>query len=56
MGLQTFLSEGHISYHTTIRGPDILRNEIVARYCSRHIMVFTCMTHNSHLLRINNAK
>jgi len=25
-GLQTFLSEGHISYFTTIRGPDILRN------------------------------
>jgi len=30
--LQSFLSEGHISYHTKIRGQDILRNEIVAGY------------------------
>jgi len=26
------------------------------KVCSRHFMVCTCMTHNSHLLRINNAK
>jgi len=28
-GLQTFLSEGHISYYRTYRGPGILRNVIV---------------------------
>jgi len=28
-GLQTFLSEGHISYYSTVRGPDNLRNVIV---------------------------
>ena len=27
-GLQTFLSEDHISYYTTARGSDILRNVI----------------------------
>jgi len=31
-GLQNFLSEGHISYYTTVRGPDILRNVIVSGY------------------------
>jgi len=31
-GLQTFLSEGHISCRTTIRGLDILRNVIVSGY------------------------
>jgi len=31
-GLQTFLSEGHISYHTTVPGPDILRHAIVSGY------------------------
>jgi len=31
-GLQTFLSEGHISYYATVRGPDILPNEIVSGY------------------------
>jgi len=31
-GLQTFSSEGHISYHTTVRDPDILRNVIVSAY------------------------
>jgi len=31
-GLQTFLSEGHISFHATIREPDILRNVIVSWY------------------------
>ena len=30
--LQTFLSEGHINYYTTVRGPDILRNMIVSGY------------------------
>ena len=30
--LQTFLSEGHISYYTTVRGPDILRNVVVSDY------------------------
>jgi len=29
-GLQTFLSEGHISYYTTVRGPEILRTVIVS--------------------------
>jgi len=29
-GLQTFLSEGHISYYTTVRGLGILRNVIVS--------------------------
>ena len=31
-GLQTFFSEGHISYHTTVRGLHILRNVIVSWY------------------------
>jgi len=31
-GLQTFLPEGHISYHTTVRGPDISRNVIFYGY------------------------
>jgi len=35
-GLQTFFSEGHISYSTTVRGPDILRNVIVSRYVAFH--------------------
>jgi len=26
------LSEGHISYYTTVRGPDILRNVIISEY------------------------
>jgi len=30
--LQTFLSGGHISYFTTVRGPDVLRNVIVSGY------------------------
>ena len=29
---------------------------ILGTRCSRHFMVCTCMTHNSHLLRINNAE
>jgi len=29
---------------------------LIGCLCSRHFMVCTCMTHNSHLLRINNAK
>jgi len=29
-GLQTFLSKGRISYYTTVRGLDILRNVIVS--------------------------
>jgi len=33
-GLQTFSSEGHISYYTTFRGPDILRNVIVLGYAT----------------------
>jgi len=32
MGLQTFLSEGHISYYTTVRGPDILHDVIVSGF------------------------
>jgi len=28
-GLQTYLSEGRLSYYTTFRGPDILLNVIV---------------------------
>jgi len=31
-GLQTFLYEGHISYYSTVRGPDILHNVIVQGY------------------------
>jgi len=31
-GLHTFLSEGNISFHTTVRGPDFLRNVIVSGY------------------------
>jgi len=31
-GLQTSLSEGHITYYTAVRGPDVLRNVIVSRY------------------------
>jgi len=31
-GVSTFLSEGHISYYTTVRGLDILRNAIVSGY------------------------
>jgi len=31
-GLRTFLSEGHISSYTTVRGPDIFRNVIVSGY------------------------
>ena len=31
-GLQVFLSEGHISCYTTVRGPDILCNVIVSGY------------------------
>jgi len=30
--LQTFLSEGHISYHTTVWGPDSLCKAIVSGY------------------------
>jgi len=30
--LQTFLSEGHICYYATVRGPDILHNVIVSGY------------------------
>jgi len=31
-GLQTFSSEGHISYYTTVRESDVLRNVIVSGY------------------------
>ena len=31
-GLQTFLSDGHISYCTAVRGPDIVGNVIVSCY------------------------
>ena len=31
-GLQTFLSEDHTSYYTTVRGPDTLLNVIVSGY------------------------
>ena len=33
-GLQTFLSEGHISYYRPYRGPGVLRNVIVLGYVS----------------------
>jgi len=33
-GLQTSLSEGHISYYTTVRGPDVLCNVIVSKYAT----------------------
>jgi len=32
MGLQTFLSEAHISCYTTFRGPDILHDVIFSKY------------------------
>jgi len=35
-GLQTFLSGDHISYNTTVRGQDILRNVIVSGYIAFH--------------------
>ena len=35
-GLQTVLSEGHISYCTTVRGADILRNVILSGYVTFH--------------------
>jgi len=31
-GSPKFLSEVHITYYTTLQGPDILRNEIVSGY------------------------
>ena len=31
-GPPNLLSEGHISYYTTVRGPDILRNVVVSEY------------------------
>jgi len=31
-GHQTFLSEGHIRYYTTLLGPDFLHNVIVSGY------------------------
>jgi len=31
-GLQTFLSQGHISYYTTVQRPNILHNVIDSRY------------------------
>jgi len=31
-GLQTFLSEGHISFYTKVGGPDIFRNVIFSGY------------------------
>jgi len=34
--LQTFLSEGHISCYTTVRGPDILHNVIASGYVTFH--------------------
>ena len=33
-----------------------IRLNVRISLCSRHFMVCTCMTYNSHLLRINNAK
>jgi len=35
-GLQTFLSESHITYYTTVQGPDILCIVIVLRYVTFH--------------------
>jgi len=35
-GSPNFLSEGHISYCTTVRGPDILRNVIVPEDVTFH--------------------
>jgi len=37
-GLQTFLSEGHTSYYTTVQGPDISRTVIVSRYVAFYRM------------------
>ena len=33
-GSTNFLSDGHISYYTTLRGLDILRNVIVSEYAT----------------------
>jgi len=32
--LQTFMSEGHRRYYTTVRGPDILRDAVVSGYAT----------------------
>jgi len=37
-GLQTFLSKGHISYYTTVRRPDILRNLIASGYVKLYML------------------
>jgi len=37
-GLQTFLSKDHISYYTTVRGPDILRNLIASGYVKLYML------------------
>ena len=37
-GLQTFLFKGHISYYTTVRGPDILRNLIASGYVKLYML------------------
>jgi len=45
MGLQMFLSEGHLSCYRTIRGPDILGNVIVLGYVTfyRSNKSFVCI-------------
>jgi len=40
MGLQTYLFEGRISYYTTFRGPDVLRNVIVSGYVTKSTSFF----------------
>jgi len=48
-GLQTFLSEGYISYFTTVRVRDILRNVTVSGYVTfRQIIKFFVNILSSH--------
>jgi len=35
-GVSKFCIKGHISYYTTVRGPDILRNLIISGYLTFH--------------------
>jgi len=36
-GSPNFLPEGHVSYFTTVRGPDFLRNVIVSGYVAFYL-------------------
>ena len=52
-GSLKFLSEGHINYYTTIRGPDILRNVIVSGYVRfYHIYRHKCFVNTVYYFSI----